>query len=380
VGGDLGGYDLAGGLDRVTGDFEPDERRSVRRLFRATTFSGRMTILCALEAFAHAGLRERRPDPFRVSVPVGGHNFNSRYVTENNRRYAVDPDFIDPLMGVHGLDPNIAACVAEVLGAHGPTLTLGGACASGNLALREGFRSLLLDEADVAVVCGAPFDMTELDLHASVILNAVVVDPELQSPPEAASRPFDRRRAGFVPSHGAAALILETLDHARARDARIHAELLGVRANGNASHLPAPASRIQAALMADLLRGAGVAPDEVDYVNCHATSTPVGDLEEVSALRRVFGDARPVLNAPKSMLGHTCWAAPLVETIGGILQMQRGVLHPSINVEELDEAVPFDVCADGPRERPVEVMLKNSFGFGGINCCSLYRRWAGGSA
>lgn len=377
VGGDLGDYDLNGALTRIGACLERDDFRALRRLFRGTTFSTRMALLCALDAWDRSGLRAFGPDPYRVSVPVGGHNFNSRYVTDNNDRYRDDPDFIDPLMGVHGLDPNAASCVAEVIGAQGPTLTVGGACASGNLALREGYRSIMSGEVDVAVVCAGPFDMTEVDLHASVILNAVVVDPDLQSPPEKASRPFDRRRAGFVPSHGAATIVLERLDHALARSAPIEAELLGVRANGNASHLPAPAAEVQARLMHDLLQGAGVAPSAVDYVNCHATSTPVGDREEIGALTRVFPDAGPLLNATKSMLGHTCWAAPLVETIAGILQMQRSLLHPTINVDDLDDGIPFDVCRDGAREHEVRVMLKNSFGFGGINCCSLYRRWDG---
>ncbi len=186
VGGDLGDYDLGAALTRLGDGMERDDFRALRRLFRATTFSTRMAILCALGAYRRAGLEAATPDPYRVSVPVGGHNFNSRYVTDNNDRYRDDPDFIDPLMGVHGLDPNAASCVAEVIGARGPTLTLGGACASGNLALREGYRSIVMGEVDVAVVCAGPFDMTEVDLHASVILNAVVVDPELQAPPEQA--------------------------------------------------------------------------------------------------------------------------------------------------------------------------------------------------
>ncbi len=377
VGGDLGDYDTTAALGRLADALGPKRLKATRRLFRSCTFSTRMAVLCAVDAYQDANLTEGDVDPFRVAVPVGGHNFNSRYVTKNNQHYAEDPDFIDPMMGVHGLDPNIAACVAEVLGLHGPTLTVGGACASGNLAIREGFNNIVLGECDVAVVCGAPFDMTPVDLHASIILGAVVVDPALQDPPEIASRPFDRRRAGFVPSHGAASIVLESLEHALARGADIRAELLGVRANGNASHLPTPASAVQARLMNDLLSGVGVRPGDVDYVNCHATSTPIGDMEEINALRLVFGEGGPTINAPKSMLGHTCWAAPLVETVSGILQMERSTLHPTINVDELDAGIPFDVCRDGPQEKKVDVMLKNSFGFGGINCCSLYRRFEG---
>ncbi len=186
------------------------------------------------------------------------------------------------------------------------------------------------------------------------------------------------RRAGFVPSHGAATIVLESLDHARARHARIHAELLGVRANGNGSHLPTPSWEMQTRLIRSLLDGADVAPEQVDYVNCHATSTPLGDGEESRALREVFGahTARLRVNAPKSMLGHTCWAAPLVETIGGILQMRAGRLHPSINVDSQDPAIGLDVCREGAVDCDAQVMLKNAFGFAGINCSSLFAREA----
>jgi len=379
VGGDLGWYDHDAALRAAAPLLSELLFKKTRKLFRHTTFATKMTVLCSLRAYSDARLFGGPLDPFRGSVVLGGHNINSRYIEKNILQYAREPDHIDPVMGVEALDPNIAGCVSELLELNGPTLSVGGACSSGNLALREGFRNIRGGESDIAVVVGAPFDMTPLDIHASVFLNAMVVDPKLQEVPARASRPFDVDRNGFVPSHGAAAVILEEREHARRRGAPIRAELLGVMANSNACHLPTPSSRFQAHLIKQLLSATGTPPEAVDYVNCHATSTPLGDLEEIRAIKAAFGAqaGKMKLNAPKSMLGHTCWAAPLVETIGGILQMQRGRLHPTINADRLDPEVDLDVCANAAVDHRVEYMLKNSFGFGGINCCSLLRRHEG---
>ncbi len=377
VGGDLGMYDFGAALENLRTIITEPLFKKTRKLFNSTTFSTKMTLLCALRAYVDAGLFASAPDPFRGSVALGGHNINSRYIEKNILQFAKEPDYIDPLLGVEALDPNIAGCVSELLQLNGATLSVGGACASGNLALREGFRNITGGESDVAVVVAAPFDLTRLDIHASVFLQAMVTDPGLQEDPTRASRPFDTGRNGFIPSHGAAAVVLEELEHARGREAPIHAELLGVIANSNACHLPTPAGRFQAYLIKQLLDATGTPPEAVDYVNCHATSTPMGDLEEIRAVKEAFGGHAysMKLNAPKSMLGHTCWAAPLVETIGAVLQMQRGRLHPTINVDRLDPEIDLDVCANAAVDHHVEYLLKNSFGFGGINCCSLIRRY-----
>jgi 3-oxoacyl-(acyl-carrier-protein) synthase len=195
--------------------------------------------------------------------------------------------------------------------------------------------------------------------------------------PPRASRPYDTAREGFVPSHGTATLILERLAHALARQAPIHAELLHVTALSDACHLPQPSVDGQTRTMSRLLQRSGVAPEEIDFVSAHATSTPLGDATEISSIKQVFGKHAQKLkiNAPKSMLGHTCWSAPAVETVAAILQMNRGWLHPSINIENLDPEIDLDVCANRATKHDVRVLMKNSFGFGGINCCALLRRY-----
>ena len=195
--------------------------------------------------------------------------------------------------------------------------------------------------------------------------------------PTKASRPYDGNREGFVPSHGAGAIVLESLEHAQKRNADIYAELLGVEATAEACHLPNPSLDGQARTISNLLRKTGVRPEEIDYVSAHSTSTPLGDISELGALKKVFGDHAKKLkiNAPKSMLGHTCWSAPLVETVAAVMQMKNKKLHPSINIENLDPEVDLDVCANKAVDHEIHYILKNSFGFGGISCCSLLKRF-----
>ncbi len=377
IGGDLGDYDISTALQNLRGEISEELHKKLRKLFRTCTFSNKITMLCAINAYLDAGLFDIESDPFRTSVIVAGHNFNSRYITKNINQFQEEPAYIDALFGVEALDPNIAACVSEVLFSRGPTFTIGGACASGNLALRDGFRDIITGECIRSIVSGAIFDMTPADIHAMVFLNSVAIAPEFQDNPEKASRPFDIKRCGFVPSHGAGTIILEDLETAKKRNAHIYAELLGVKANSNACHLPAPSADSQAELIKELLKYTGVQPEQIDYVNCHATATPVGDIEEIKAIKKVFGEHayKMKLNAPKSMLGHVCWSAPIVETIGGILQMNNNKLHPSINIDEIDPEIDLDVCANQAKEFEINYMLKNSFGFGGINCSSLIKKY-----
>ena len=377
IGGDLGDYDCKAALARLQEKIPAAQFKKTAKLFKTATFSNKLSMLCALQAYTDANLFGNGDDPFRTSVLVAGHNFNSKYITKNIEQFKAEPLFIDPLMGVEGLDPNIAASISEILGLRGPTFTLGAACASGNIALRDGFRDILTGECDRSIVSGAAFDMTAADIHAMAFLDSVVVKPEYQKNPQAASRPFDTKRCGFVPSHGAGTLVLEELSSAKERGARIYAEVLGVKANANANHLPAPSAESQVWLIRELLAATGVAPTQIDYINCHATGTPLGDVEEIRAIKEAFGAHayHLKLNAPKSMLGHVCWSAPIVETVGAILQMNHGMLHPSINIDELAPEVDLDVCASGAKACTINYMVKNSFGFGGLNCCSLLKKY-----
>lgn len=376
IGGDLGDYDTKSALEGYRDFLGTEQFKHVRKLFRHTTFSARIAILTALAAWKDAGLKLGVGNPVDTGVMVAGHNLNSNYMFETTKQFMSDPEWMDAMAGVEAIDANIPGIVAEVLGLKGPTLTVGGACASGNLALREGFRDIASGECERSVICGPPFDVSPADILASTIIQAVVIRPDYQDRPEEASRPFDMDRCGFLYSHGSATLVLENLESAKDRGAEIYGEILAVKAGGNANHLPMPGAENQTRVMKDLLKMAKIDPTEVDYVNCHATGTPSGDMQEALAIHGAFGDHAKKLkvNTPKSMLGHTCWASPLVETIGGLLQMKHGRLHPSTNIGTLDPGIGLDVITK-TQDHQINLMLKNSFGFGGINCCSLIQRY-----
>lgn len=375
VGGDLGDYDFGKALKPYADILDSKHYRAVDRLFRKSPFSTKTAMICALGAFRDGALFDYDFDPGSCGVMIAGHNFNSRYMYTNSIQFLKEPEYIDGLAGVHAIDSNVTGSVTEVTRVTGPAFSVGGACASGNLALREAFRGIVLNDFDRALVVGPAFDMSEADLYASEYITATVVDERFQNRPTLASRPFDKERSGFVYSHGAGAVILERENEALSRGAHIYAELIAVDANSNANHLPQPSAKMQSLLIQKLLHDGQVRPTDVDYINCHATGTPLGDIQEVNAIKDAFGDHayHVKLNAPKSMLGHVCWSSPIVEMIGGILQMDRKRLHPSINIDELDPQIDLDVCPNKSVDFAAKIMLNNSFGFGGLNSSALVR-------
>jgi 3-oxoacyl-(acyl-carrier-protein) synthase len=361
--------------------------RRLRKLVGRAPFSTRLSLLLAADAWADSGLLDdentsptdpNRSDPTEIGVIIAGHNINSNYSDTNRDQFDEEPDFVDGMLALHSLDTDHAGSVSELLGVRGPIYTIGAACASGNVALRYAIDEIRHHGFQRMIIVGPILDMSPMDLHAMALLGAISYQ-NFHDEPYRASRPFDTRREGFVPAHGGAVLVVEDMDLAQARKARIHAEVLGSEASADANHLPQPSEEGQTLLMQRLLRRTGVRADEIDYVNAHATSTPLGDLTEVRSIKNVFGSHTDKLriNATKSMLGHTCWAAATVETVAAILQMNAGTLHPSINIEEMDPLIDLDVCRGVPVKTPIRYFMKNSFGFGGINAVSLFRKYEG---
>ena len=373
IGGDLSGYNVKAKIGDLSASLPSAMHKRMRKLVKKAPFSTQFSCLVAADAWADAGLTEEL-DPLRCATLIGGHNLGERFILREYDTFLDEPDYINNHAALLMLDTDHAGSVSEVLGWKGAAYTMGGACASSNIALRNAIDEIKYHDHDVAMVVGGILDYSDMGLHAMALLGAITVE-SFNDEPHRASRPYDTAREGFVPCHGAAALVLEDLDHALARGARIYGEVLGAVSTSDGSHLPSPSPDGQARTIEKLLRVAGVRPTDVNFVCAHATSTPLGDLSEVRALKRVFGDHAYHLkiNAPKSMLGHCCWSAPAVETVAGLLQMSRGKLHPSVNIENMDPEVDLDVCPNVAQDFEVRVMLKNSFGFGGLNCCALYR-------
>lgn len=375
VGADLSGYDVAAKLASFEGRVPPDVYQRLRKLVSKAPWSTRLTMLLAVDGWLDAGLDHAGLDSNRIAGIVAGHNIGFNYQYEQRKVFEDEPDFMDAMLALTGLDTDHAGSVSEVLGIRGPIYTIGAACSSANTALRCAVDELRWHGMDAAVVVGAVLDFSPVELHAMALMGAITYQ-SFNDEPQRASRPFDVKREGFVPAHGGGVMVLERWDAAKKRGANIYAELVAVEANSDACHLPQPSEEGQYALLTRLFEVSGVRREDVDFVCAHATSTPLGDLTEVRSLERAFGDhaANLKINAPKSMLGHTCWAAPIVESIAGVLQMNAGKLHPSINVDEMDPRIGLDVCANRVVDRDVRYFLKNSFGFGGINCCSIFAR------
>ncbi len=375
VGGDLSDFDFDAHLSRVGEHYPAGLLHSARKLMRPTPFSGRVTGVTALQAFVAAGLGDGSVDRTRVAHVLAGHNLNSGYIYDQHLQFLEEPEYIDPLYGVVGGDTDILSVVSELLEVRGPSLTTGAACASGNVALLSALDLLRLRRADAVIVSGGAPDPEPPGLHAWAIIDAITFR-SFNETPARASRPFDALREGFVPSQGCGVVVLETLEHARRRGAPVRAEILGGAAGSDASRQPKPDVEGQVRTMQLALRDAAVDAERIGYVNAHATSTPLGDTVEVMAIKRVFGDHayRIPVNATKSMLGHCFSAAGIVELIATVLQMEAGVVHPTINQEVKDPELDLDFVPNQARPHRFDTAISNAFGFGGLNSCIVVGR------
>lgn len=257
--------------------------------------------------------------------------------------------------------PNMATCTACATSAH--------AIGEAYTYIRRGIATAMLAGGTEAVVC-------PLAVAGFASMRAI---SSRNDEPERASRPWDRDRDGFVIAEGAGILVLEDLESAKQRGASIYGEVIGFGMSGDAYHMAAPdaTGRGPMRAMRASLRDAEVTPEDIDYINAHGTSTPAGDIIEVKAVKEIFGDHahRLVINSSKSMLGHLLGAAGGVESVITLLTLQRGVTHPTINLENPDEGCDLNFAADGVVRKDFRIGLNNSFGFGGTNACIIFRRW-----
>lgn len=370
IGGDLSDFDLAAHLEGRSGSYSPELVKRCLALMRAAPLPPRLVAAVALQAYHDSGLAGAIV-PDRIGHVMAGHNVNAGYIIQNGLTfYQEDPDYIEPLFGLLCMDTDVLAATSELLMLKGPSFTVGGACASGNVALLAGVEMLRAGRADAVLVTGAPIELEPVALQGWALIDAISIR-SFNDAPEQASRPFDARREGFVPSEGAGAVMLETLSSARARGARVHGELLGASTVSDASRLTRPDLDGQVRAMQLAMADARIAAADVDYVNAHATSTPLGDAVEVAAIKTALGRrARQIpINSTKSMIGHCLTSAGIIELIATLLQMRHGVVHPTINQDVADPELDLDFVPNRSRPAGIDVALSNSFGFGGINAC-----------
>jgi 3-oxoacyl-[acyl-carrier-protein] synthase II len=327
-------------------------------------------------ALEDAGLPTDKPLGDRTGVIVGSgmgglatlEETHIAAVEKGHRR--VSPFFIPSI-----IVNLVGGQISIKYGAAGVNYAPVSACATGNHAIGESMRHLQHGDVDVMISGGAEATITLLGIAGFTAARAV---SERNDAPEKASRPFDKDRDGFVAGEGAGILILEELEHARARGARIYCELTGYAATADAFHITQPSGDGAERAMKLTLQDAGLDPREVQYINAHGTSTPVGDIAEVKAIKNVFGGWAKeglMVSSTKSMTGHLLGAAGGVEAAFSVLAIHHGIIPPTINVEHQDPECDLDVVPNKAREVPIKVAMSNSFGFGGTNAVLVFQKF-----
>ncbi|MEU8070691.1 beta-ketoacyl-ACP synthase II [Micromonospora sp. NPDC049151] len=353
----------------AVGPSEVLDRVKLRRLDRSEAIA----IIAARQAWADAGLTDAAPDPERLAVSVGsGIGGATTLLAQDDILEASGPRRVSPHT-IPMLMPNgPAAWVGLELGAKAGVHTVASACATGAEAIALGLDIIRAGRADVVVAGG-----TEAVIHPLPIagFSSMRAMSTRNDEPERASRPWDSGRDGFVLGEGAGVVILERAEHAAARGARVYARLAGAGITSDAYDIVQPHAEGEGAIraIARAVADADVARTDIVHVNAHATSTPVGDMLEIGALRQAIGD-HPVLTATKSMTGHLLGAAGALESIATILAIRDGVIPPTINLDDPDQGLTLDVAAHKPRHMEIPAALNNAFGFGGHNVALVFTR------
>ena len=350
------------------------DRRHARRMSRFSQFA----IAGTRQALEQSELDLEKEDRARVGVlignGIGGLKDTEATVHTIGEKggMRIDPFFLPRML------PNMAAAqISMLFGIKGYSNTVITACAAGTQAMGDAMDLIRSGRADVAITGGTEAALCELGLCGFAVIKALSTG--FEETPEKASRPFDAKRDGFVAAEGAAIFVLENLDHARRRNAPILAELAGYGACSDAYHLVAPCADGEGAARAInwALEDAGVRPEEVDYISAHGTSTKLNDAAETLAIKKTFGEMayRIPVSATKSMVGHSFGAAGALEAVASVQTIQTGMIHPTLNYENPDPECDLDYVPNEARRADVDVVLKNSFGFGGQNACLVFKRY-----
>jgi 3-oxoacyl-[acyl-carrier-protein] synthase II len=350
------------------------DRKTANRTDLFTQFA----LVVADQAMADAGLDSDTIDAERSGVVFGSgiggmwtYHHQQTTLFETGGPHRISPFFIPMLIS------NIAAGqISMRYNLKGPNYATTSACATSSHAIADAFILIQRGDADMMVSGGSEAVVTPMSIGG---FNAMRALSTQNDSPKTASCPFDQRRDGFVLGEGAGALVLETLDNAIARGAKIYGEIVGVGLTADAYHLTAPAPGGEGAVrsMRRAIQDAGLELTDVDYINVHGTSTPLGDIAEVEAIKTLFGDHahKLLVSATKSMTGHLLGAAGAIEAIATLLTLQNGIVHPTINSRNPDPAVDIDFVPNVPRKADLHVALSNTFGFGGHNASVCFRKF-----
>jgi 3-oxoacyl-[acyl-carrier-protein] synthase II len=355
-------------------NFDPGDYLDRKFVQRSARFT-QLALIASAQAIGDAQLDIQKEDSFRVGVELGTGVGGFEVMTADAHRF-LGTGRMNPLYATMVI-PNIAAAqVAMHNGLRGPNSTVVTACAASTQALGNAYRVIQRGDADVMLAGGTEASLCEVGIAS---FNAIRALSTRNDDPEKASRPFDKDRDGFVPGEGAGVLVLEDLEHAKARGVQIRGELIGFGVTNDAFHAVAPdeTGLAPAQCMKVALADAGIAPEQVDYVNAHGTSTGLNDASETRALKMALGDHahRVPVSSTKSMIGHLLGAAGAVEAIATLLTIERGLIHPTINYVTPDPECDLDYVPNQARRAEVRIAISNGFGFGGQNCTVVLKRF-----
>ena len=346
------------------------EKKDIRRLDTFIQYG----VVAAKQAIDDSGLIDNHINLDRIGINFGT-GIGGIETIENNHKSYLDKGYrkVSPFFVPGSIANMTSGFISIKYGLRGPNLCTVTACSSGSHSVGQAARLIAYGEADAMVTGGSEMASTELSISGFISARAL----SLSTNPKTASRPWDIDRDGFVLSDGAGALILEELDHATNRGANIYAEVIGFGMSSDAYHMTAPPDNgLGAALsMKNAINDAELNPNDIDYINAHGTSTPLGDIAEAKAIMSVFSDKKPSISSTKSMTGHTLGAAGAIESIFSILTINKGIVPPTINLDNLDPNCILDFTPHESRDKNINIAMNNSFGFGGTNSTLIFKKY-----
>lgn len=331
-------------------------------------------LAAGIEAFKDSGLEVNEKNAERIGVCIGSGIGGLPSIEETQNDYlAGGPRKISPFFIAGTIINMISGNLSIIYGLKGPNFAVVSACSTGTHSIGEAMRMIQYGDADAMVAGGAESAVSPLAIGGFAASRALSTRND---DPATASRPWDKDRDGFVLGEGAGVLVLEEFEHAKARGARIYAELAGYGLSADAYHITAPNMDGPKRSMLNALRDAGVTPAEVQYINAHGTSTPLGDKNENEAIKAAFGEhaKKLVVNSTKSMIGHLLGGAGGVESLFTVLALHHQISPPTINIFEQDPECDLDYCANTARKMKIDVAMNNNFGFGGTNGTLVFRK------
>lgn len=356
-------------------DFDPKKYMDPKAARRMEPFS-QYAVAAAGEAIAQAGLDMEKEDPFRVGTSIGsGIGSLQAMEREHKKMLEKGPNRVNPLLVPMMISNMAVGNVAMHYGLKGKSINVVTACATGTNSIGEAFRSIQYGEADVMVAGGTESAITPLGMAGFAALTALSTNDD----PGTASRPFDKDRDGFVMGEGAGVVVLESLEHAQKRGAKILAEVVGYGGSNDAFHITSPAEDGSGAAyaMEMAIKDAGIAPEKIDYINAHGTSTHHNDLFETMAVKKALGDHayKVKINSTKSMIGHLLGAAGGVEFIACVKSIEDGFVHATAGLKEAGEGCDLDYTMGEGVPMDIHYALTNSLGFGGVNASLVIKKF-----